>query len=115
MGRANKCPGLRPRGEVLWIDIDNERVGRIYESTGAGINQRDLAEAYYHKRLTQAYEEKQLGARRRRTFKEAADEHLKEIRGKLKSEASDIWAMSWALPKIGHLGSTRCTTRRSSP
>lgn len=110
MGRANKCPGLRPRGGVYWIDIDNERYGRIYESTGARcddehpeMDQRELAEEFYMRRLAQAFEEKKLGVRRRRTFKEAADEHLKEIRGNDKQLESDNWALGWALPYIGDL------------
>lgn len=114
MGRANKCPGLRARGGVYWIDIENERHGRIYESTGARADadsqgrstqadQRELAEQYYHRRITQAFEEKKLGVRRRRLFKEAAEAHLKEISGKLKSEEMDQWAMGWALPYIGAL------------
>ena len=103
MGTTNRCPGLRLRGEVFWIDINNKRYGRIFESTGASRQQHELAEQFYLQRLARAYEEKRLGVRRARTFKEAAVKHLAEERGVLKSIAMDEWAIAWALPKIGGL------------
>lgn len=103
MGTANRCPGLRLRGDVHWIDIDNKRYGRIFESTGASGQQRELAEQIYLQRLNRALEEKRLGVRRVRTFREATVQHLAEERGVLKSIASDEWAIGWALPFIGDL------------
>jgi len=100
---TSRCPGLRLRGGIWWIDIDNVRYGRIYESTGAGEQQRGLAETYYHQRITRAFEEHRLGVRRMRTFAEAAKKHLAEERGVLKSIAMDEWAIEWALPHICQL------------
>lgn len=102
MGRANrKCPGLRLRGGVWWLDIDNKRYGRIYESTGAAEFQRELAEQYYHRKLDEVYREKHLGIRRRRQFKEAAERYLNEVRHKLKSFVVANWAITKAVAFIG--------------
>jgi integrase len=100
---SNRCPGLRLRGGVHWIDINSKRYGRIYESTGASEQQRELAEQFYFKRLAQAFEERRLGVTRARTFNEAGDKHLAEERGVLKSLEVDEWALGWARPHIGQL------------
>lgn len=100
----NRFLGLRPRGGVYWIDLDNAKVGRICESTGASLEQRELAERYYMQRLGRAYEERKLGARPRRTFAEASAKHLdEERRNGLKSIAMDEWAIGKLLPAIGPL------------
>lgn len=103
MGRANKCPGLRLRGGVFWIDINSKRYGRIYESTHAPEGQRELAEQFYFQRLTEAYREKHLGIPRRRTFKEAAERHLNEVRDRHQTYRVADWALKKALPYIGDM------------
>lgn len=103
MRRNPKCPGLRLKGGLWWIDIDSRRYGRIYESTGCSEDQREFAEAYYRKRIDRALAERVLGVRKRHIFREAATKHLQEIAGKLKSADLDAWALQRADKYIGDL------------
>jgi integrase len=88
---------------VFWLDINSKRYGRIYESTHASAEQRELAEQFYHQRLAEAYREKHLGIPRRRLFKEAAAEHLKEVRDRPMTYRVATWALDRALPYIGEV------------
>lgn len=104
MGRSNRFPGLKARGGQYWLDIDNRRYGRIYESTGCSTknpDQRDLAEAYYTRRVNEVTEQRIFGVRPRRLWRDAATKHLKEETGVLDSIGVDACALSWADPYIG--------------
>lgn len=106
MGRNNRFPGLKERGGLYWLDIDNKRHGRIYESTGCSTSnpdQRALAEVYYSQRLNQIVRDKVLGVRPSRKFREAATKHLLEETGVLDSVSVDAWALAMAEPFIGDL------------